>query len=336
MIIHLRRFFEEEQPYWQELERLLDRLEADPFAEMTLSEARRFDYLYRRVCADLSKLQASVSEPRVYCYLERLAARAFGELVDSRGRERPFAFSRWLLVTFPVTFRAHFKAFFLASAITFIGAGFGAVAVVLDPEAKDAIMPFRELTEDPRDRVAREETREEDPVAGRKTTGSAFYMTHNTRVSLFVVALGVTLGVGPAVLLFFNGVVLGAVACDYMLAGESAFLFGWLLPHGSVEIPAILVAGQASFLLSGALIGWNTRDSLRARLRTIGPAVATLVLGTALLLVWAGIVEAFFSQYHEPVVPYWAKITFGVGELFFLTLFLWRSGARHSNHAKDA
>jgi len=37
----------------------------------------------------------------------------------------------------------------------------------------------------------------------------------------------------------------------------------------------------------------------------------TLIFGVGLMLVWAGFVEAFLSQYHEPFVPYWAKISFG-------------------------
>ena len=36
-----------------------------------------------------------------------------------------------------------------------------------------------------------------------------------------------------------NGVILGAVMVDYIHAGETLFLTGWLLPHGAIEIPAI-------------------------------------------------------------------------------------------------
>ena len=44
------------------------------------------------------------------------------------------------------------------------------------------------------------------------------------------------------------------------------------------------------------------------------------------MLVWAGIIEAFLSQYHQPVIPYMAKIIFGCVELVLLILFLARSG----------
>jgi hypothetical protein len=37
-------------------------------------------------------------------------------------------------------------------------------------------------------------------------------------------------------------------------------------------------------------------------------------------------VEAFLSQYHEPVLPYSIKIAFGLTELVLLILFLSRSG----------
>jgi hypothetical protein len=55
-----------------------------------------------------------------------------------------------------------------------------------------------------------------------------------------------------------------------------------------------------------------------------------LIFGVGLLLVWAGFVEAFLSQYHEPIIPYSLKISLGLLELVLLCLFLAKSGAsRH-------
>ena len=64
------------------------------------------------------------------------------------------------------------------------------------------------------------------------------------------------------------------------------------------------------------------------RLRRILPDLTTLILGTALLLVWAGIIEAFLSQYHAPVFPYSIKISFGVVQLVLLFVFLYGVGRR--------
>ncbi len=123
-------------------------------------------------------------------------------------------------------------------------------------------------------------------------------------------------------LLFYNGVILGAVATDYIADGQATFLAGWLLPHGSMEIPAILLGGQAGFILAGALIGWGSRLPRTARLRAVAGDLFAIVAGAACLLVWAGMVEAFVSQYHQPVLPYGLKIAFGVCELAALAAFL--------------
>jgi uncharacterized membrane protein SpoIIM required for sporulation len=91
-----------------------------------------------------------------------------------------------------------------------------------------------------------------------------------------------------------------------------------------------LIIGQAGIVLAGALIGWGKPISLRNRLRKISSDLVTLIFGVALMLVWAGIIEAFFSQYHEPVMPYQIKITFGVFELMILALFLGRAGRKNA------
>jgi uncharacterized membrane protein SpoIIM required for sporulation len=135
-----------------------------------------------------------------------------------------------------------------------------------------------------------------------------------------------TWGIGTIIMLFYNGVILGAVSLDYILDGQTKFLLGWLMPHGVIEIPAILIAGQAGLILARALIGWGNRVSLKSRLRQISGDLVTLIFGIALMLVWAGFVEAFLSQYHEPVIPYLLKIGFGLVELILLILFLTRSG----------
>ena len=132
--------------------------------------------------------------------------------------------------------------------------------------------------------------------------------------------------IGTMLMVFANGVDLGAVCADYVHSGQAKFLAGWLLPHGIVEIPALLVASQAGLLLAGALIGSRSRLPQRERLRLVSKDVFTLSIGAALMLVWAGLIESFVSQYHEPVLPYDAKIAFGFVELGLLVWFFARAG----------
>ena len=335
MIIDLQRFIVDESPVWNELEKLLDRIEAEPTWRMPLAQLRLFHRLYERTAADLAKITTFSSEPETRRYLENLIARAYGEIHETRTQQRRIFPLRWFFQTLPQTFRRHIRAFYLSLAITLVGCTFGGLALAFDPDAKPVLMPFSHLLQDPRKRVAEEEKATVDRLAGEKSTFSAELMTHNTKISIFTLALGMTWGVGTIIMLFYNGVILGAVAIDYIHAGETKFLLGWLMPHGVVEIPAILIAGQAGLLLARALIGQGDRAPLRARLREISGDIVTLIFGVGLMLIWAGFIEAFLSQYHEPVIPYAAKIAFGFIELVLLFLFYAKSGAGKKSGANQ-
>jgi uncharacterized membrane protein SpoIIM required for sporulation len=328
VIIDLQRFITEEKQHWTALEAMLERLEDDPAHRLTLEQAKTFHYLYQRTSADLAKVTTFASDPETRRYLESLVARAYAEVHESREKPHRLSPIRWLFVTFPRAVRKHGRALLLSVAITVVGTAFGGLAVTFDPDARAVLMPFPNLQQSPTERVAEEEKAAEDRLKGVKMSGAAWYMTHNTQVSVFTMALGITWGVGTVIMLFYNGVILGAVALDYVLAGQSVFLLAWLSPHGVVEIPAILLAGQAGLVLGGALIGWGSRLTLRERLRRVSADLVTLVFGVALMLVWAGFVESFISQYHEPVLPYSFKIGLGIVEFILLVLLLARSGRK--------
>ena len=331
MIIDLQKFITEERSYWSELERELERFEAKPETRLSLRQLERFHYLYQRASADLAKIATFSAEPNTRLYLESLVGRAFGEIHETREKPHRLRPLYWFFTIFPQTFRKHIRAFWISLVAIMVGAAFGGFAVMIDSSAKQTLLPFAHLQENPSERVKKEEGVVTDHLKGAKTSFSSFLMTHNTRVAILTLALGMTWGIGTLMMLFYNGVTLGAVAVDYVLAGETPFLLGWLMPHGVIEIPAILLAGQAGIVLAGALIGWGKPISLRMRLRKISKDLATLIFGVALMLVWAGIVEAFFSQYHEPVLPYSIKIAFGAFELIILALFLGRAGRKRAS-----
>jgi uncharacterized membrane protein SpoIIM required for sporulation len=269
----------------------------------------------------------SAPNSEIRSYLETLVSRAYGEIHESRRPRRIHWSEVWTM--FPRAFRRHYRAFVAAVAITLCGVLFGGVLVSIDPEAKAVLLPFAHLQGSPNERVASEESREEEHGSGG--TGARAYfstalMTHNTRVAILCLALGITWGIGTSIVLFYNGVILGAVCLDYIQAGEGVFLTGWLLPHGSIEIPAILIAGQAGLALAATLLDGDSAQPLPDRLRELSPSLMALIGGVAVMLVWAGLVEAFVSQEHEPALAYGLKIGFGAIELLLLALFLWRAG----------
>lgn len=328
MIIDLNKFIKQENRYWEELESILQGLQRNTPVKMDIRQVKRFHYLYQRTSADLAKISTFSAEKELKRYLETLVGSAFSEIHETRQKAHRLAPIRWFFHTFPGVFRKHVRAFWLSLFIMSAGFLFGGSAMVFDPVAKEVLMPFPHLQMDPSERVAREESALKDRLENRKTSFSSYLMTHNTRVAVLTMSLGVTWGIGTILLLFGNGIMLGAVAMDYVLSGETVFLLGWLMPHGSLEIPAILLAGQAGFILAGALLGWGKPVSFHERFRKISGDLVTIILGIAVMLVFAGIIEAFLSQYHQPVLGYKFKITFGAVELVLLILFFWKSGTR--------
>jgi uncharacterized membrane protein SpoIIM required for sporulation len=202
-----------------------------------------------------------------------------------------------------------------------------------DPEAKSALLPFDHLHGSPRERVEAEETQGERAVDAPKGYFAAYLMTHNIRVSMLTFATGFVWGAGPLVLLFYNGVILGAVGWDYIADGQWVFLLGWLLPHGVIEIPAILLAGQAGLVLGSRVLRGRAKGRGFAGLRIAGSDSAAIMGGVAVMLVWAGIIEAFFSQYHAPILPYSLKIGFGCLEFLGLILYLGFAGRKVASAA---
>jgi uncharacterized membrane protein SpoIIM required for sporulation len=334
VIIDIESFIHSQQSIWSELEVHLERLERDHAARLRLEDVKRLHWLYQRTVSDLSRLGSLAADPDLKLYLEGLVARAYGEIHGGRRHPTRFHPVRWFFQDFPQTFRRYSQAFFLAVAITLLGALCGGTLTAYEPEAKEVILPFSHLQGDPSERVDREESaasegaEQENAAQSRYVSFASQLMTHNTQVAIFALALGISFGVGTLVLLFYNGAVLGAVVFDYVRAGEGLFLTGWLLPHGSIEIPAFILAGQAGLVLAGALLGRASGLPLGQRLRTAAPDLVTLIGGVAVFLVWAGIIESFISQHHQPVLPYSVKIAFGAVQLGLLVLLLTRGGSR--------
>ena len=322
MILNLERFEAQARPRWKNLETLLRALESRPDRRLNSAEAQQLQEIYAQVAADLNRVTHGALAPELRQYLERLVARAYAELYYAPpARSEIWQPRRWLriLTAFPESFRRQSRYFALAVIITALGCAFGGLAVRYDPASVDVLLPADYLR-NPGQRVHEEEQGKGQHLQTAQTEAafSAQLIRHNIQVSLLAAALGVTFGIGTALLLFENGVLLGAVAVRYTQLGFGLFMTAWLLPHGVFEIPSILIAGQAGFYLARLLLRRREDRDVRQSMREW----LVLVAGLAMMLVWAGIMEAFFSQHHAPVLPYGFKVAVAAAELVLLTLYL--------------
>lgn len=336
MILDLERFQAQGRPRWNKLESLLVLLEARPDRRVKPAEAELLQELYAQTGADLNRVTHAALAPALRQYLERLVARAYAEVYFARPtRSELWQPRRWLRIftAFPEAFRRQSRYFLLAVLVTILGGALGGLAVRYDPASVDVLLPADYLR-NPSLRVRHEEKGQDRHLDSAQTEAafSAQLITHNIEVSLLAAGLGVTFGIGTALLLFENGLLLGAVAARYTQQGFGLFVTAWLLPHGAFEIPSILIAGQAGFYLARLLLrrreDRNMRQSMREWL--------LLVAGLAMMLVWAGLMEAFFSQHHAPVLPYGFKIAVGAAELALITIYLLLIGRRENGAEERA
>ena len=327
MIVRLEKFIDEERPVWDALAAEIHRIQEEPEARLTFEEVEKLNYLYQRTAAGAELIKANSFNSGLHAELEKLVSSAYSELnAPKRGSFGLWERFKTFFAIFPRTVRKWRGSLVTSVLLTLAGCIAGMGLLASEPAVKEYILPFPHLLQSPSDRVAKEETMERGAELDTNAIFSATLMTHNTRVAILLLALGMTFGIGTGILLFYNGVILGAVGYDYIQDGQMEFLFAWLLPHGSVEIPAIILAGQAGLILARALIGFGDTQPLHDRMRSISGDLIILISGIALMLVWAGLVESFLSQLHAPLVPYSMKIALGSVELVALIAYFALAG----------
>jgi uncharacterized membrane protein SpoIIM required for sporulation len=124
---------------------------------------------------------------------------------------------------------------------------------------------------------------------------ATFLFTHNAQISLFCFALGFAFCLPTAMLLIYNGCILGAMVALFVSRDLGFEFLGWLLIHGVTELFAIILGGAA-----GIRVGWSiafpgTLDRLAAAEKA-GREGAVVILGVIVMLFIAGLLEGIGRQ----------------------------------------
>jgi len=319
--MNIERFITARSPVWQQLEDALQKAEIAP-DEMSHDDVQQLVQLYRRTCSDLNLARSYTANPELLGRLNQLTGRAY-RFVYRAGHDKPVvaAFARLVTSEIPAVFRRQRLYIALAAAAFILGTLTGIGAIAVDPANGRRIIPPDFFTESPRERVERLENDDEriDTMEKAMTFGASLY-THNIQVTFLAFSLGALTIIGGLWLLFYNGVLLGAVATMYVLDGVPLFFFAWVGPHGALELPSIIFGGAAGIIAGRALLMPGDL-SRAASLRRALPAVWRMMIATAMTLVLAGLIEGSFSQFTSNTFPYALKI--GVAVVLFAALMLY-------------
>ncbi len=312
-------FIESRRPRWQKLETLLDQAEAGGLRALSLEEARSLGKMYRAVSSDLLWVRARSGSADVSAYLNDLVGRAYALTYPGK---RPRLTDVWGFVAsgFPALLRREWRMYIASLLLFLAGTGFGYLGMVMDPDAAHYLVPEEHLTLDPIER-AQDEAQGEGMSVGQQAHFSAFLFTHNIQVAFLAFALGITVGIGTALMLFVNGLFLGALAQVYTAKGMAGWFWAWILPHGVPEITAICIAGAAGLVIARGLAAPKGLPRGLA-LRQEAVTAVKLLFGTLALFILAGFIEGTVSQIHPPKLSVAFKVSFamavGVGVYAYL------------------
>ncbi len=299
---------------WERLDGLVTRVGE---GHLALAEVEELDRLYRRTLGDLSLARTAFPGTDAEGYLAQLSARAYGALYLRRRRGWPRALAL-LRSEGPAEVVRHGRALALAAALLLGGLLFGALATLLDPEGFAWLLPAGV-----REALAARRLWTNDLLTAAPGLSGGAIARNNLSVAALCFALGLTGGVGTALLLIGNGALLGAVLVAAWRAGLGPGLAGFVAAHGPVELSALVLAGQAGFVLATGLVRpgeWPRAEALAARGRE---AARILVLVAPLLLLVAA-VEATVSPAGR--FPLAARVGLGLGLLLAVWGYLWRAG----------
>ncbi len=308
----------QQEEQWQTLEHLVRRAQGFSIRQLSAEELLLLGKLYRLAAAELARSSANpLASNRP---LHRLVGWGYSVLYAQPPLERMKVwrtFFRFLWHDFPTAVVAHAAFVLLAALVLFGSAALTLLVVLHRPEiasswlGEQMMSVLREVAE------RHQPGRDWLPLMGRPF---AFWiiLLNNWRVALTGFGLGILLMVPSLYVLFVNGKLVGGVLAVSHQVGTLTELLGFILPHGVIELPAFCLAAATGLAMG---YRWLHPGDLPRWTATVaaGRKAFPLLVGALLMLLYAALVEAFFSPHERIPTP--AKWAFAILELVALLTY---------------
>jgi uncharacterized membrane protein SpoIIM required for sporulation len=304
------QWIQKRRPHWDRLSSLLSQSDRSGLGQLSRAELQELALLYRQVAADLSVLRQDSTAGSYVLHVNQLLARAHHIIYSSR-KTNLLTLFRFLRDEYPASFQKQIGFVLASLAISVAWGLLGAAITSARPEfMRHFVGPEMIAT------MERHEMWTKSVVSVAPMASSAI-MTNNLSVSFVTFAGGIVFGLGTFWFLFTNSIMLGVIGAACHQYGMSVALWSFVAPHGSLELPSIIIAGGAGFRLGHSMLfpgALRWKDSVARG----GIEATRLISGIVPMLVVAGCLEGFFSPSQAPV---WLKFT--VGGLLFSLLLMW-------------
>ncbi len=320
-------FIQAKRSSWDELQKLLGRVQNRRLAALSAEELTRLGRLYRQATSDLAVARRDFPKHNVVVFLNTLVGRAHGEIYRNEATtwERLRTF---VVATFPQTWRATFPFTLVGFLLFAIPAIVSFFVAWHDPSQASLLFPGAETMAE----LIKNHTEwwQKINVTGNGANATLI-MGNNILVTLQAFAGGMLLGLLTIYAMITNGLMLGVLAGLSQEYGFSGRLWDFVLPHAALELSVIFFAGGAGLQLAWAIIhpGLLRRS---AALRQAASRAIVIMLGSIPLLMIAGTIEGFISPSN---LPFWVKVLVSVGTGTALYSYLIGVGRPPRPAAKD-
>ncbi len=300
-------FRREREESWRELEALLARAESRGIQSLTPAELFRLPNLYRATISSLSVARSITLDRNVLLYLEGLAARAYFFVYGARG-SFGVGVARFFGRQFPQAVRDARYNVLAAALAMFLGVAIGCLLTLSNT---DWFYTF----------VSEGMSGGRSPTATTESLRAVLYddgggvleslylfatylFTHNSQIGMLAFALGFALGVPVMLLMFYNGLLIGAFVALYASRGLTIEFVAWLSIHGTTELLAVILCGGAGLSL-GSAFAFPGRHSRLDNLARRGRKAGMIAIGAVAMLLIAGLLEGFGRQLvQDPALRY--------------------------------
>ena len=259
--------------------------------------------LYIQLVNDLSYAQTYYPKSKTILYLNNLAARAFQKIYKTK-REETNRFLHFWKTEVPLIVY-EYRRYVLYSFIVFLS--FVAIGV-LSAAYDDAFV--RLILGDGYVNETLENIEAGDPVAVYKSGsnwGSFIGITlNNLYVGIKSFIYGVFGGLGTALVMLYNGIMVGAFQYFFYKEGVLWESVRGIWIHGSMEIFAIVIEGAAGFILGASILFPKTFSRMTSFKIGVKNGVKILI-STFPFTIAAGFLEGYVTRYSN-TMPNWLSV----------------------------
>lgn len=311
--MNIKRWIARRESNWKRLDALLTQVEKKGLKSLPAAEITELASLYRSVSADLARARTNEVGNILLQDLQRLTSRGYTQIYQGSRRQDWKAvveFCRW---GFPTAVQQTFGYTAIATGIFLV---MGVIAwwfAWQDPVFLSLVVPAHLI-----------KTVRDDgelwmgSIVGIEPLASSGIMTNNLSVCFAAVGGGIVFGLYTVYIMAFNGVIIGAIASLVAQHNLAYPFWAFVFPHGSLELPAIFLAGGAGLIIARAIFfpgKYRRADAMKF----YGTQAAQLVFGIVPMLVIAGTIEGFFSP--NPAIPDPLKYLAGIGLFGLLVVY---------------